>query len=389
MITTYMNFAKQFLKLKMSRKENPIVESKSEHAKFTVADTPHEFSTGITLSPKQLKLVNDTPGGHHFKLSDLIDNYPAFEDRLKLLYANQYSLDDPDKFLLNFLLISAGISGIRTPDPYNGLTFGGSLTQRAHHAGTMPTDVLTPDKEHKKLLARNVAPSFIDGHDHTFSHTLTPEMAKKNYTLLNEGFVLNDRLICPQTKAREGTGGVLPDDNRALVEYVKNRANGVFLPGHSVNNESMYPTKSHLPTRTEMLTADSKKGGVVESQHSVALRNGGFPSTWYETKADDQRHIRDEGVQAPLDDFAYKNFHFIDSLNEARSTNFHNTGLWLDMDHFKLDNVPKVTAKLSFKILPIVPYHAEGKEFIPYHNFVKHLKSEITEVDKPFSESKN
>jgi hypothetical protein len=365
--------------------ENLIIQSKLDHANYTVADRPYEFSTGITLTPTLLEKMNNTRGGCNFQLSEVIDNFPSVETRLKQLFTNQYSLDDPDKFLLNFLLISAGITGIRTPDPYNGRTIAGTLTQPAVHASTMPTDVLSADRQHKKMLPFNFPASFVDGHEHAFTHTLTPEMASHNHILLDGSSMLNDRLIFPQNRDREGTGGSLPPDDDVLVNYVKNKNNGVLVHGHSVNNDSMYPTDRHYPTREEMLTADAKKGGVVETQHIVALRDGGFAPTWYDSKDNDRVHKKEKGVQAPIDDFARKTYHFIDSMNEARSTNFHNTGLWMDIDHGNLPKIKGITAKMSFKILPIVPFHKEGKEFIMYHNFVKHLKDEIKVVDRPFA----
>jgi hypothetical protein len=263
------------------------------------------------------------------------------------------------------------------------MSIGGTLTMPAIHAATMPTDELTPDGQYRKLLSINMPHHFIGGRPHMFHHTMSHNNVDNSYDLLRADSRLNNRLIFPSTKKTEGSGGTIPSENADLVEYVKNKCNGVFLHGHTVNNQSMYPSNQR-PTMTQMLTSDARDGGTVKTQNLVAVRDGTFPATWYQTKESDRKHIRDEGVVAPIDDYAYKLYHFVDSVNEARATNFKTMGMWMDVDHMKIGNIPKITAKIKFKILPIVPYHEEGKEYIPYHNLVRHLKREIEQVDKPF-----
>jgi hypothetical protein len=361
--------------------DQELVKAKLEHANLTVADKPYEFSTAITLTREQLGRINTTPGGVNIPISEVIDNYPQVEDRLKRVFANQYSLDDHVKSPLNFMLVNAGIYGIKSPDPYGGMTLGGTLTLPAVHAATMPTDEISPCGGHRKLLPGSKPHYFVNGFPHVFHHTLSHNNVDNQYELIENKSVLNTRLVFPNMQV-EGNGGVLPSDDKALVDYVKNKNNGVFIIGHQVNENSVYPGGDR-PTITEVLSADARQGGSVKSQHLIAVKNGTFPATWY-NNAVDKRHIRDEGVVVPVDDFAHKTYHFIDSCNESRATNFHTAGIWWDVDHINLTNIPKITAKLKFKILPIVPYHEYGKEHIPYQNFVKHLRNEITQVDKPF-----
>jgi hypothetical protein len=359
--------------------DQKILKAKLEHANYTVADQPYEFSTTMTLDEDKLKQIHSTDGGVHIPLSSVIDNYDKVENRLKRVIGDQYSLDDHKKLPINFLLVDAGISGIKSPDPYGGMTLGGSITLPAVHAATLPTDELTPCRRHRKLLPINQPHYFINGNPHAFSHTLSHHNVDNEYKLLGSDSKLNSRMVFPSKKA-EGSGGELPSDPRLLVDYVK--GSDVFLHGHVVDQDAMYPSGN--PTVTEILSADARAGGSVKSQYLVAIKNGNYPVVWWQSKKEDEKHIRDEGAVVPIDDFAYRMFHFIDSCNEARSTNFDKCCIWWDIDHLNIHRVPKITAKLKFKILPVVPYHEEGKEFVPYQNFVRHLKSEIDQVDKPF-----
>lgn len=360
--------------------DQKILKAKLEHANYTVADQPYEFSTTMTLNSDQLERISASTNGTHIPLAEVIDNYDQVEDRIKRIMGDQYSLDDYKKLPLNFLLIDAGISGIKSPDPYGGMTLGGTITLPAVHAATLPIDELTPCKRHKKLLAIDRPHYFINGAPHAFSHTLSHNNVDNEYKLLGSDFKLNNQMIFPSGEP-EGSCGVLPQDSKLLVQYVQN--GDVFLHGHVVDQDSMYPLGN--PTRTEILSADARQGGSVKSQHLVAVKNGNYPVAWYQSEKADEKHLRDEGVVTPIDNFAYKTFHFIDSCNEARSTNFNNCCIWWDIDHMNVAKVPKITAKLKFKILPIVPYHSEGKKFVPYQNFIRHLKNEIVQVPKPFT----
>lgn len=368
--------------------EQPLVKAKLEHANYTVADTPYEFSVKINLDKNQLRRINDSKGGLNIPMSEVIEEYPTFKRRLQHVFSDQYSLKDPEKLPLNFLLLNAGIAGIKSPDPYGSLGIHGVLTMPAVHAATMPTDIVTPDGRFKKVLPINIPHEYKGAHPYAFHHTPTHFNVDNYYDLISHDSKLNTQLVFPSSMSQEGTGGIVPGDgdSKLMIEYLKDRKNGILVHGHAVNNTTVYP--DHRPTVTEMLTsqARSSKGEAnVKSDFLVAVRNGSFPVSWYQTDDTERKHVRDEGVLAPIDNFAHKTFHFIDSCNEARSTNFENCGIWWDIDHLNLEKVPKITAKIKFRIVPIVPYHeGDEKVFVPYHNFVKHLRTQLTEVDQPF-----
>jgi hypothetical protein len=370
------------------QEEQPLIKAKLDHANYTVADTPYEFSVKINLDKNQLRRINETKGGLNIPMSDVIEDYPLFKKRLQHVFSDQYSLKDPEKLPLNFLLLNAGITGIKSPDPYGSMGIHGALTMPAVHAATMPTDVTTPDGRFKKILPVNIPHEYKGGDPYVFHHTPTHFNVDNYYDLISHDNVLNNQLVFPSSMNKEGTGGVVPGggDVNFMMKDLKNRNKGLLMYGHAVNNDTVYP--ECRPTVTEMLTsqARSSRGEAnVKSDFLVAIRNGSFPASWYQNDAKERKFVRDEGALTPIDNFANKMYHFIDSCNEARSTNFENCGMWWDIDHLNLEKVPKITAKIKFRIVPIVPYH-EGDEkiFVPYHNFVKHLKNQLVEVDQPF-----
>lgn len=355
-----------------------VVRAKLEHANYTVADTPYEFSTSMTLNGDQLERIRNSPDGHHIPLSEIIDEPGKIEEHIRKRMGFNYSLDDHSKIPVNFVLLDASITGIKSPDANGSLMIGGTLATPAVHGATFPYDSVSADGRYRKLLPYLGASHFVNGNPHAFSHTMSPNSTDAEYPLISRGTALNPRIVFPNGET-EGTGGTLPSDDDMLVAHARDR---LVLHGHAINENSVYPSGAR-PTISEVMSADSRAGGAVKSQYLVALKNGTFPVAWYMGSDDDKRFHRDEGVVAPLDDFAHRSFHFMDSCNESRATNFNDCCMWWDVDHLK--SVPKMKAKIKFKILPIVPYHEKkGKVFIPYQNLVKHLKTTLHRVDKPF-----
>lgn len=356
-----------------------IVKAKIDHANFTVADVPYKFSTAITLNAEQLERIKNNEEGFPIPLSEVIDDVVKVEDSIKKRMGFNYSMDDYDKMPFNFVLLDASITGIKSPDANGSMMLGGSLTLPAVHAATLPFDEVSSCGRHRKILPYKAPLHFIKGNPHVFTHTLTHTGASLEYSLLDRS-AINPRMIFPGGDV-EGTMGALPMDDDELVRHAKQR---LVLHGHVINDRSVYPNEALRPTCTEVISADSRDGGAVKSQHLVALRNGSFPVAWYMSKEADKKFHRDEGVVAPIDDFVHKTYHFIDSCNESRATNFNECCVWWDVDQLK--GVPQIKAKLNFEILPIVPYYdKESKVYVPYQNMVKHLRSQILKVDKPFS----
>ena len=358
--------------------EQEIVKAKLDHANYTVADTPYEFSTSITLDGDQLDRIKHSNHGLHIPLAEVIDEPEKVEDSIRRKMGFNYSLDDHSKIPVNFILLDTSVTGIKSPDANGSMMIGGAVALPAVHAATFPYEDLSEDGRYRKVLPYKGPSHFVNGNEFAFSHTLAHNNVDNEYPILSRGVAIGPRIVFPSGET-EGTGGVLPEDDDKLVEHAKRH---LVLHGHAINDGSVYPGESR-PTISEVLSADSRSGGAVKSQHLVALKNGSFPVAWY-GKEQDQKFHRDEGVVAPIDDFTYRTFHFMDSCNESRSTNFKDCCIWWDIDHLK--SVPKVKAKLKFKILPIVPYHEQkGKIYIPYQNMVKHLRASLRTVDKPFN----
>jgi len=356
-----------------------VVRAKLDHANYTVADAPYEFSTSITLNSDQLDGIRNNEHGQHIPLYEIIDNPEKVEDHIRRRMGFNYSLDDYRKLPVNFVLLDASITGIKSPDANGSLMIGGSLALNAIHGATFPFDEVSTDGRYRKLLPYLAPCHYVNGNPHMFSHTMSHDSTDAEYPLIARGTALNPRIVFPNGET-EGTGGMLPFDDDMLVAHAKER---LVLHAHAINEDSVYPDGAR-PSVSEVMSADSRAGGAVKSQYLVAMKNGTFPVAWYMSNDDDKKFHRDEGVVAPLDDFTRRSYHFMDSCNESRATNFKDCCIWWDVDHLK--SVPKLKAKLKFKILPIVPYHEKkGKVFIPYQNMVKHLKTTLVKVDKPFN----
>lgn len=357
-----------------------VLKAKLDHANYTVADTPYEFSTSMTLNEDQLNKIKNSVNGACIPLVEVIDNPEKIEENIKKKLGFNYSLDDHSKLPFNFILLDAGITGIKSPDANGSLMIGGALAFPAVHAATFPYDDISSDGLYRKILPYRGPCHYVNGNPYAFSHTLAHNNVDNEYTILSKGTAIGPRIVFPNGET-EGTGGILPEDDERVVEHAKKH---LILHGHAIDDASVYPDDTK-PTISEVLSADSRAGGAVKSQHLIALKNGSFPVAWY-SKEQDQKFHRDEGIVVPIDDFTYRNFHFMDSCNESRSTNLNDCCIWWDIDHLK--SVPKVKAKLKFKILPIVPFHEQkGKIYIPYQNMVKHIRESLKHVDKPFIKS--
>lgn len=348
-----------------------ILKAKQEHeSNYTVADQPMDITMTATLDRDQLKTIGSSREGHVIPIADVVDNFDDVEASLQKKLAFNYSLDEPSKFKLNFLVLEAAISDIQSPDNNGGMVIGGSFALPQMHSCNMPVDEVSPCGIFHKVSDQDAPVHFVLGQPHAFSHCLKHSQVKKSYPLVTRFSKLNPILIFPDGSIK-GSGGV-PHPKYADL------ANKAMLHGHAIDNESMYPSGSY-PTITEVLSADSSGHGGVKSQHLVALPNQSWSRQWYK---DRKSCDREQGAVVPLYDYASDMYQFIDGYNQSRSTNFRKCGIWWNAESLK--EVPKIKAKLSFRIVPIVPKHKEGKELIPYNNFVKHLSSVITKVDKPF-----
>lgn len=352
--------------------EQSIVRAKLDHDElYTIADQPMDLSMSATLDKDQLREIAASREGHVIPISEMVDNYEDVESALKKKLAFSYSLDDPAKFPLNFLLLDASVSDIQSPDNNGGLVIGGSLAFPQMYSTTMSIDDLSPCGSYRKILDHDAPIHFVMGQPHAFSHSLKHSRVDVSHPLITRHSKINPQILFPDGKIR-GSGGVPPPKYAEL-------ANKALLHGHVIDNESMYPDNS-FSTITEVLSADSSGHGGVKSQHLVAIPNKAWPRYWYK---DRKSCNREQGAVVELGDYATDVYDFIDQYNSSRSTNFNKCGIWWNVETLK--DVPKIKVKLSFRIVPIVLKHKEGKELIPYNNFVKHLASTITKVDKPFA----
>lgn len=352
--------------------EQSILRAKLEHNDlYTTADQPMDITVTATLDSEQLKAITENKQGHVIPISEVVDNYDDVTESLRRKLAFNYSLDEPSKFKLNFLLLDANISNIQSPDNNGGMVLGGSLAFPNMYSSNMPTDQISKCGKYRKVIDLNAPSHFVIGQEHAFSHSLKHSRVDVSHPLLSRHSKINPIILFPDGNIR-GSGGVPPPMFASL-------GSDAMLHGHTIDNASMYPGK--YSTLTEVLTADGSGHGGIKSQHLVAIPNDAYPRSWYKEK---KSCDREQGAVVPLNDYARDMYDFIDNYNQSRSTNFDKCAIWWNAECLK--KVPQIKATLGFRIVPIVPRHKEGKVLIPYNNFVKHLTRSIHKVDKPFQE---
>lgn len=353
--------------------EQSILKAKLEHEElYTVADMPMDITMTATLDKEQLEEIGSSKKGHVIPIAKVVDNYDDVVESLKKKLAFSYSLEDPSKFKLNFLLLDANISDIQSPDNNGGMVLGGSLAFPQMYSTTMATDDISPCGKYRKVLDLDAPTHFVMGQSHAFCHSLKHSRVDVSHPLMTRHSKLNPVMVFPDGTIK-GSGGVPPPKFATLAKDAR-------LYGHVIDNCSMYPD-GQFSTITETMTVDGSGNGGVKSQHIVAIPNSAWPRSWY---SDKKSCDREEGAVVPLHDYAKDMYNFIDKYNASRSTNFDKCGIWWNTECLK--KVPQIKAKLAFRIVPIVPKHKDGKEYIPYNNFVRHLTRAINQTDKPFKD---
>jgi len=335
---------------------------------YTVADQPMDITMSASLNRKHLDAIQDNERGYIVPISEMVDNYDKVEESIKKKLAFNYSLDDASKFPFNFLMLDGSVSDIQSPDNSGGMVLGGSLALPAVSGGTLPTDDVSPCGNYKKVLDHDAPIHYVLGEPHSFSHALKHSNVGSSYPLITRQSKLNQPMLFPTGQIR-GTGGVSPTRYNDLIRKS-------LLYGHDIRNDTVYPDAKYN-TVTETMNVHGMTGGVTSS-NLVGIPHSAWPASWYTERPS---YRNDNGMVVPLDEYASSMYEFIDQYNSSRPTNFNNAGIWWNGEMIK--NVPKIKAKLSFRVAPIVPANGDGKELIPYNNFLKHLSASLRRTDKP------
>lgn len=342
--------------------DHPISKLKCEIAEgYTLADQPLEVSATATLKRDDLMEIRSKSKGHAIALSDLIDNYDDFESQLKKYIAFNYSLDDYDKYDLNFLLLDASIGQIHSPT--TNLVLAASLGLPHVEGISMPYDSVVDG--YRKLIDYSKPLHFAMGQPHAVVHTMNDKTVNKDYNLLNKDSILNPKLMMPNREIM-GSGGAMDCVNDNLM-----------LHAYNLNNGTVYDDKNHVG-RVEVLSADGQKG-TVNSQHLICIPKHVMQNAWYEKMA---QYHRDEGKMVPLQEYSRGLYLFLDSWNQSRSSSFNALSTIFNGQIVK--DTPIVKMNYTFRIVPIVPKHKSGKEHTPFSNFSKHVRDSIPKVDKAF-----
>lgn len=333
-----------------------------------VAPEPIVTSVSCTLTSHNIQSIFQSPDGNIFPLSDLIDDFAYVERALQVESSFSNYLEESHKVPFNFLLHDVSITDIQSPDNNGGFTLAGSLALPALKTASFPNDHLSHDGHYRKIFDLDKPIRFLGRQRHAFKHPLKHCAVDRIHHLLEPTSRINPSLTFKDNK-QEGRGGVA------------NVLTPSILHGHVINNKVAYPLGTE-PTVTEVLNADGRGTDGVKSRYLVSIRDSDYQRTWFMSKEDKENgYIREEGVVVPLEEYAYRTFHFIDNMNETRAANFRTAALWFGVDVLK--TVPKITFNLNLTVYPIVPT-VDDLNAVPRLNFLRHVKTSMAAVDKPF-----
>lgn len=339
----------------------------------TYTDSPIEFTTSATLTKPMLDQINETDGGKVYTWAEMIDNAAEVEKFLQTSVNTSHHLGDSQKMPLNFLLPDVKVHNFQTTDPTGFFGISGILAWPKIQGMTHNT--LAHDGKFQKVFCVNRPKVF--GHQGdlmAFNHVMKPHNTGAEYILAS----LNSQMM-PSVKYPNGdihgaspfaVDLVLRDDGTTKVVP---RGAGM-MHGHMINNGSVYGDVKSRPTWSSFLRPTAGDG-VITEEH-VLIPPKVYQECWWSKSP--QYHT-DKGPMVPLPEYVQGTYDFQDQILSSRSTNFNHSGIWWNAQFLR--DVPCVKLHLTFRVVPIVDYHSEGAQNIPYQNLVKFAKSEMEEAE--------
>lgn len=353
--------------------EHPIFKSKVEHLESkTYTDSPIEFTTSATLKKNDLDKIRTTAGGDVLTWGQMIDNRAAVEDYLKRVIASQHSLGEHDKYDLNFLLSDVKVSDIQSTDNNGGLVLAGSLAMPHIEGMTHPTHY--HNGKFRKVFDVSRPSNLAMGQPHSFMHALKHSNVHKEYPLITVDSQTLPHVMYPNGEIHGG--------NRFAVKYDE-RPDGTLqvvpqgpgmMHGHMISNDQVYGDIEARPMVSTHLVPMASGG--VNTENRVLIPPKIYQESWF---AKSPQYHTDKGPMVPLDEYVQGNYDFLSQLDSSRSTNLDSSGIWWDVQYLK--DVPCIKMFLTFRIVPIVDFHKEGTKTVPYNNLLRHVKSQLVEMD--------
>jgi hypothetical protein len=353
--------------------EHPIFKGKVEHLESkTFTDSPIEFTTSATILKDDLDRIRLSPAGHVMTWGQMMDNRQAVEDYLRQTIASSHSLEDPSKYDLNFLLSDAHVSDIQSTDNNGGLVLAGTLAMPHVEGMTFPGDV--HNGRFRKVFDVRRPKHFAMGNPHSFMHSLKHGTVTNRYPLITAESQTLPHVKYPNGEIHGGSPFAVefvdrPDGTVA----VRPRGPGM-LHGHLINNDTVYGGTDARPMVQQYLRPTAGDG--VQTENHVHVPSGIYQESWFMKRP--QYHT-EKGPVVPLDEYTQGTYDFLDQVNSSRSTNFDSSGIWWNAQYLK--EVPCIKLFLTLRVVPIVDFHEEGKDAIPYTNLRRHVKAQMREMD--------
>lgn len=351
---------------------HPLSTAKDRAAATMLANTPIEFTTTCTISGTDLDTIKAKSGGHVLLFKDMIDNYSQVELALKKQVASAYSLLEPEKLDLNFLLTDLYASDLQTMDSAGGLVVGASLAFPSIDGISHCLEV--NDGTWRKIHDLDRPGAFILGEQHAFIHPLKHNSVERTYPLITAGSRTLPQVMYPNMKL----AGVNPCPVQYRVRPDQSlevhQVGPVLLHGHHIKNSTAY-TNDLRPVVAQYLRP--MPGEAIQTEYHTHLPLGSYQKEWWNKRPEYQK---ENGCLVPIDEYTQATYDFMDQLNSNRATNFSSSGLWWNAQLCR--PVPCMKFNLKFRVVPIIEAHRENAEQIPFANQRRHLRSLMVHTDK-------
>lgn len=354
--------------------EHPIFKAKVNALETkTYPDNSMEMTTSATLNNDQLDKIRATKGGKVYTWAEMIDNSADVSDFLKASIGTSHHLGDYRKMPLNFLLSDVKVHNIQTTDPNGFFNLAGTLAWPKIKGMTYSTQVHNGKYQKAYPVDRPLAFDH-DGQIVCFNHVTKPHNSGAEYVLVSHNSQMLPSVKYPNGEIHGASPFVVDlvpreDGSTKVVP----RGAGL-LHGHMINNDTIYGDVTARPKWSSFLRPNGD--GVVSEEH-VQIPPNIYQEHWW--KKSTQYHT-DKGPMVPHGEYVQGTYDFLDQiLNGSRCTNFDHSGIWWNAQYIR--DIPCVKMHITFRIVPIVDYHSDGAQNIPYQNLLKASKNEIEEAD--------
>ena len=234
------------------------------------------------------RLCNDIRGDDRY--------FDAVESSLKKRIAASYSLLEPSKLELNFLLTDLSIEDIQTIDGNASLLLGGSLAFPAIDHISHPLD--DTDGVWRKIFDIDRPIAYVRGQQHSFCHPIKYDAMSRSHQIISNDSRTVEQVMYPNGHVVGVTGGPIHYSNRKDGSVKAEAVRPVLLHGHLINNENAYETTAR-PYVSQFLRPMGNDA-AIQTEYHTHLPHGSYQHAWFKHRPELQKEF---GSLVPMDEY--------------------------------------------------------------------------------------